>query len=245
MRFNIITLFPEFFEGPLSAGLLGKAVEKGLVEVKLIDLRPFGEGKHHTTDDTPYGGGAGMVMKAGPLVDAIEAVRKSDPETKVVMMTPQGSLFSPKVAREFSATGSLTFICGRYEGFDERIRSFVDMEISLGDFILMGGETAALATLEAAARFVPDVLGDITSTEEESLAEGLLEYPQYTRPREFRGLNVPEVLLGGNHAKIAAWRRERSIERTAQKRPDLLAGADLSKDELTRVKAFVVEGEED
>ncbi|PLX41135.1 MAG: tRNA (guanosine(37)-N1)-methyltransferase TrmD [Deltaproteobacteria bacterium] len=236
MKFNVITLFPEFFESPLSAGLMGKALDSALVEVSLIDLRAYGEGRHKTTDDTPFGGGAGMVMKPGPVVEAIEAVRATDPETKVVLLTPQGEVFSHGRARALSRERSLTFVCGRYEGFDERIRSFVDFELSIGDFVLMGGEVAALTIMEAAARFVPGVLGDSSSTEEESHSIGLLEYPHYTRPREFRGMGVPEVLLSGNHAEIEKWRRARAVERTAKSRPDLLEMADLSAEELKAIE---------
>ena len=236
MKFNVITLFPEFFESPLKAGLMGKALDGALVEVSFTDLRAFGEGRHKTTDDTPFGGGAGMVMKPGPVVAAIEAVRAEDPETSVVLLTPQGELFSHERARTLSEERSLTFVCGRYEGFDERIRAFVDYELSIGDFVLMGGEVATLAIMEAAARFVPGVLGDSASTEEESHSTGLLEYPHYTRPREFRGMEVPEVLLSGNHAEIEKWRRARSVERTAKSRPDLLEFADLTPEELAVVK---------
>lgn len=222
LKFTVITLFPEYFDGPSGAGILGRAITDGLIGLELVDLREFGEGKHRMVDDTPYGGGAGMLMKAGPVVEAIEAVRARDPEAWVVLLTPQGRRFEQAVAREFSGRSSLVFVCGRYEGFDERIRSYVDEEVSLGDFVLMGGEAAALAMIEAAARLVPGVLGDIESTTEESMADGLLEYPHYTRPREFRGSEVPEVLLGGNHAEIARWRSEMAQKRTQLRRPDLL-----------------------
>lgn len=225
MRFHVVTLFPDFFPGPTAQGLFGKALEAGLIEWSATDLRPFGEGRHRTTDDTPFGGGAGMVMKPGPVVNAIESVRAADPETRVVLLTPQGRPFTQATARAWAELPSLTFVCGRYEGFDERIRAFVDEEASLGDFILMGGEAAALTMMEATARLVPGVLGDETSVVEESLSAGLLEYPQYTRPRAFRGMEVPEVLLGGNHAEIGKWRAEESRKRTALRRPDLLERA--------------------
>lgn len=231
MRFSVVTLFPEYFRGPLEAGILGRAREEGKVAVDLVDLRTFGEGRHRITDDYPYGGGAGMVMKPGPAVGAIEAVRGQWPGCRVVLLTPQGRLFSQGAAREFSLEPCLALVCGRYEGFDERIRAFCDDEVSLGNFVLMGGEAAALAVIEATARLVPGVLGAAASPEEESLAEGLLEYPQYTRPRNFRGLEVPEVLLGGHHAEIAAWRRRQAVARTARRRPDLLAGACLTPQE--------------
>ncbi len=226
MRFRFITLFPALIEQAAAEGILGRAQQDGQVEVSTIDLREFGEGRHKTVDDTPYGGGSGMVMKAGPAVKAIELARELDPETRVVMLTPQGARFAQPVAQRYSGLESITFLCGRYEGFDERIRDYVDEEVSLGDFVLMGGEVAALAMLEATARLVPGVLGDHASTVEESMSEGLLEYPQYTRPREFRGSAVPEVLLGGNHAEIAAWRRAQALKRTRQRRPDLIAGAE-------------------
>jgi tRNA (guanine37-N1)-methyltransferase len=178
-----------------------------------------------------------MVMMAGPAVRAIEEARAEDPSTKVVLLTPQGALMSQEKAREFASLDSVTFLCGRYEGFDERIRGYADEELSLGDFVLMGGESAALAVIEAVSRYVPGVLGDLASTEEESLSQGLLEYPHYTRPREFRGMEVPEVLLSGNHEKISRWRRLQSVLRTAKKRPDLLAGAKLTPEEREAVKS--------
>jgi tRNA (guanine37-N1)-methyltransferase len=243
VRFTVITLFPDFFAGALQHGLLGKGIEQSLVEVRLTDLRRFGEGRHLTTDDAPYGGGSGMVMKPGPVVAAIEAVRGEDPGVRVVLLTPQGRAFGQPVAREFAQRGSVAFVCGRYEGFDERIRAFADEEVSLGDFVLMGGEVAALAMIEATARLIPGVLGDLDSTVEESHAEGFLEYPQYTRPREFRGLGVPEVLLGGNHAEVARWRHFEALRRTALKRPDLLADAALTEEELRFVRNVAAEGE--
>jgi tRNA (guanine37-N1)-methyltransferase len=231
VRVQVVTLFPDYFSGPLTQGLLGKAAEGGLVDVRVTDLRTFGEGRHRTTDDYPFGGGAGMVMKAGPVVRAIETVRAADPETRVVLLTPQGRPFRQETARRWARLASVTFVCGRYEGFDERIRSFADEEASLGDFVLMGGEVAALAMIEAAARLVPGVLGSEDSAVEESHGGGLLEYPQYTRPRLFRGLAVPEPLLNGNHAEIERWRRRESVLRTAERRPDLLEGIELTSEE--------------
>lgn len=242
MKFSIVTLFPGFFASPLGEGLLGKAIEAGLVEIETVDLRRFGEGKHKSTDDYPFGGGAGMVMKAAPVVSAIEEAREKEPGTRVVLMTPQGRPLTTKVAKDLAGQESVTLVCGRYEGFDERIREFADDEISVGDFVLMGGETASLAVVEASVRFVPGVLGDMASTEEESMSEGLLEYPHYTRPRSFRGMEVPEVLLGGNHAEIEKWRREQAIERTALKRPDLLDDADLTEEEAARARSMVKGG---
>lgn len=229
MRFRIATLFPALIACAAGESILARGIEAGLVEVVVTDLRPYGEGRHKTVDDSPYGGGAGMVMKVAPLVAAIEEARVADPETRVVLLTPQGRRFDQSVAREFALLPSLTLICGRYEGFDDRVGAFVDEELSIGDFIMMGGEVAALAVVEATARLIPGVLGDAESAVEESLEDGLLEYPHYTRPRVFRGLEVPEVLLSGNHAEIARWRRARAIERTAQRRPDLLAEVPVAK----------------
>ncbi len=231
MRFVVVTLFPEFFRGPLEAGILGRAREEGTVSVEVVDLRPFGEGRHRITDDYPFGGGAGMVLKPGPVVAAIEAVREANPGCRVALLTPQGRPLGQETAREWAGVDCLALICGRYEGFDERIRGFCDAEVSVGDFVLMGGEVGALAVIEATARFVPGVLGAAESSEEESLSGGLLEYPQYTRPRSFRGLEVPEVLLGGHHGEIAAWRRQQSVVRTARRRPDLLERAGLTPEE--------------
>lgn len=230
MRFTVVTLFPGFFEGPLKVGILGRAVEAGRVSVETLDLRPFGEGRHRVTDDYPFGGGAGMVMKPGPVVDAIEAARAASPGARVALLTPQGRLFRQPVARELAGR-DLVLVCGRYEGFDERVRAYCDDELSVGDVVLMGGEAAALVVVEAVARLLPGVLGDAESSVEESLSDGLLEYPQYTRPREFRGAEVPEVLLNGHHAEIAAWRRKQALLRTALRRPDLLEAAPVAEEE--------------
>lgn len=224
MRFRVLTLFPEIVRGAVAGGILGRGVGEGLISVAASDIRDFGEGRHRVVDDTPYGGGAGMVMKAPVVVAAIEAERAADPETRVVLMTPQGGRFCQEVAERYAALPSLTLVCGRYEGFDERVLPFVDEELSLGDFVMMGGEVAALAVIETVARLVPGVLGDPDSAKDDSHAGGLLEYPQYTRPREFRGMEVPEVLLSGNHAEIGRWRREKALEKTGERRPDLVAG---------------------
>ncbi len=240
---HVVTLFPGMFRGPLDEGILGRAVAEGKVVVDLVDLRAFGEGRHRITDDYPFGGGAGMVMKPGPVVSAIEHVRSRDPDTRVVLLTPQGRPFRQEVAREFAAGGSVALVCGRYEGFDERVRAFCDDEVSVGDYVLMGGEAAAWVVLEATARLVPGVLGDETSPVEESLTAGLLEYPQYTRPRVFRGMEVPAVLLSGHHAEIAAWRRRQAVIRTARRRPELLERAELTPEER-RLAERVQRGEE-
>ncbi len=230
MRFTVLTLFPEMFEGPLSSSLLGKAVAKGAIEVELVDPRDWAEGRHRQVDDAPYGGGEGMVMKPEPMVAAIEHVRQKSQPDRVILMSPQGRRFDRDVAMELAACEQgITLVCGRYEGFDERIRSFVDDELCIGDYVLSGGEPGAWVVIDAVARLLPGVLGNPASLEQESFEGGLLEYPQYTRPAEFRGRKVPEVLLSGDHARIAQWRREQSIQRTRERRPDLLAAAPASE----------------
>ena len=220
---EVLTLFPRMIAAPLEESILGKAREKGLLRVQVTDIREFAEGKHRVTDDVPYGGGAGMVMKPEPLVCAIEAAKARVPSARVVLMSPQGRRFDQRKAQELSQREAIILVCGRYEGVDERVLPFVDEEISLGDFVITGGEFAALAIIDAMARLVPGVLGNAESPLQESFAgEGLLEGPQYTRPFEFRGSRVPEVLLSGDHAKIAAWRREQALHRTRDRRPDLL-----------------------
>jgi tRNA (guanine37-N1)-methyltransferase len=219
---DVLTLFPRMIAAPLEESLLGKAREKGLVRVQVTDIREFAQGKHRVTDDVPYGGGAGMVMKPEPLVAAIEAARARQPGAHVVLMSPQGRKFDQSVAQELVKREQLVFVCGRYEGVDERVMDWIDEEISLGDFVLSGGEFAALAVIDAVARLVPGVMGNAESVQVESFNEGLLEGPHYTRPPEFRGLKVPEILLSGDHAKIAQWRKEQSLVRTRERRPDLL-----------------------
>lgn len=229
MKFEILTLFPRLVEGPLAESIIGKAIQKGLISVGVRDIRDHAVGKHRITDDTPYGGGAGMVMKPEPLVASIEAAREAmGGSCRVVLMDPQGRRFTQKVARELYDAERLVLVCGRYEGYDERIRSYVDDEISIGDFVLTGGELAALTIVDAVSRFAPGVLGNEESAGAESFEEGLLEYPQYTRPPEFRGETVPEILLSGDHAKIARWRRQQALLRTRERRPDLFAKLELS-----------------
>jgi tRNA (guanine37-N1)-methyltransferase len=221
---EILTLFPRMVAAPLEESILGKARDKGLLRVQVTDIREFAEGRHRVTDDIPYGGGAGMVMKPEPLVAAIEAAKKRQPGAHVVLMSPQGRRFDQQKAVELSQRDALILVCGRYEGVDERVMGWVDEELSLGDFVLTGGELAALAVVDAVARLIPGVLGNELSAQSESFAgEGLLEGPQYTRPPEFRGLKVPDVLLSGDHGKIAQWRREQALARTKERRPDLLA----------------------
>lgn len=237
MRFEIVTLFPELFD-VLRTGLLGKAQDSGIIEAQAVTPREFTTDRHRTVDDSPYGGGSGMVLMPGPIaaaLDHLDEARAGKP-THRVLLTPQGAPFSQAHARRFSDLESLTLICGRYEGFDERIRRLVDEEVSLGDFVLLGGEVAALAVIEATARLLPGVLGNEESATDESHAKGLLEYPQYTRPEEFRGQKVPEVLRSGNHAAIARWRRKESLRRTLTRRPDLLEEAQLSKEDRVLLK---------
>jgi tRNA (guanine37-N1)-methyltransferase len=229
----VLTLFPRLIAGPLGESLLGKAQEKGLLRVRVMDIREFAAGKHRVTDDVPYGGGAGMVMKPEPLVAAIEAARAALPAARVVLLSPQGRRFDQRKAEELAAGDRLVLVCGRYEGVDERVLAYVDEELSLGDFVLQGGEVAALAVIEAAARLVPGVLGNEESAERESFArEMLLEGPQYTRPPGFRGATVPEVLLSGDHARIARWRRRNALLRTRERRPDLFEKLRLSPEDL-------------
>lgn len=232
MRFEVVTLFPELFE-VLNHGLLSKARESGRIDVHTITPRRFTTDRHRTVDDAPYGGGSGMVLMPGPIAEALDYLDETR-EGRVshrVLLTPQGARFTQTHAKRFAELDSLTLVCGRYEGFDERIRGLVDEEISLGDFVLLGGEVAALAVLEATARLLPGVLGNEASAADESHAEGLLEYPQYTRPEEFRGESVPEILRSGNHGAIARWRRKESLRRTLERRPDLLDSADLSDED--------------
>ncbi len=219
------------FDSPLRESILGRAVERGLVRVAVHNLRDWAEGRHQVTDDAPYGGGDGMVLKPEPVARALDELRRRSPGARVLLMTPQGKPFRQADARELACESGLIFVCGRYEGFDERIRPLADAEYSLGDFVLTGGELAAMVMIDAVARLLPEVLGSSGSAETDSFADGLLEYPHYTRPVEFRGMRVPDVLLSGNHAAIARWRRKEQLRRTLQRRPDLLADAPLSEDD--------------
>jgi tRNA (guanine37-N1)-methyltransferase len=229
MKIDILTLFPAMFAGPLTESIIKRAVEQGLVEIRLHNIRDYAFDRHHTTDDSPYGGGAGMVMKVEPLAACLEAVRLENPRGRVILTTPRGKPLTQRMAEELSREEGLVIICGRYEGVDERVRElFAADEISLGDFVLTGGEIAAMAMADAVTRLIPGVLGSAESAAEDSFSDGLLEYPHYTRPPEFRGLSVPEVLLSGNHKEIAHWRRRQSLGRTLRERPDLIASARLT-----------------
>jgi len=231
MQFHVLTIFPEMFASPLSASLLKKAQDKGVVSCTIHNLRDYATGKHRSVDDTPYGGGQGMVMKPEPAVTAVEEVCRPLSRPWRILLSPQGPALTQAKVVELAQRETLVLLCGRYEGVDERIQAFVDEEISIGDYILSGGEIAALVVIDAVARLIPGVVGRKESVEDESFSQGLLEYPQYTRPEEFRGLRVPDVLLSGNHAEIAAWRRRQSLLRTREHRPDLLARATLSEAE--------------
>ena len=232
LRIAILTLFPRMVEGPLAESILGKAREKGLLETRIVDIRDFAEGKHRVTDDVPYGGGAGMVMKPEPLVSAIESARAELTSARVILLSPQGPRFDQAKAQELSRNEELILVCGRYEGVDERVRGYVDEELSIGDFVLTGGEFAALAVVDAVARLVPGVLGNDESSRSESFTGGpILEGPQYTRPPRFRGQSVSPALLSGDHARIARWRRRQALVRTRERRPDLFARLSLSKED--------------
>jgi tRNA (guanine37-N1)-methyltransferase len=224
MRIDILTLFPEMFESPLKYSILKRAQEQGIVAIVLTNIRDFATDRYRKVDDKPYGGGAGMVMMPGPVFDCFEHVRKFAPGTgRVVLLTPQGERFTQAKARELSQQERLILIAGRYEGFDERIRTGLNAEqISVGDYVLNGGELPAMIVVDAVVRLLPGALGDEDSAKDDSFSHGLLEYPQYTRPEVFRDMRVPDILLSGDHKKIAEWRRQQALERTRQRRPDLL-----------------------
>ena len=232
MIFDVLTLFPGMFESPLQESILGRATKQGLLQVRAHNLRDWAEDKHQTTDDSPYGGGDGMVMKPEPIARALADLKEQTPNTKVLLMTPQGTRFSQQHAKQLAQEQGVIFLCGRYEGFDERVRqSLVDAEFSIGDFVLTGGELPAMVMIDAISRHLPGVLGCSGSAETDSFADGLLEYPQYTRPAVFNGMAVPPILLSGDHGKIARWRREQQLLRTWQRRPDLLEQLELSDED--------------
>ena len=225
MRVDVLTIFPEFFSGPLDASLIGKARQTGTLDVRVHDLRAWTHDRHRTVDDMPFGGGAGMVMKPEPFFEAVEALFGSvEARPRTVLLTPRGRPLDQALARELSAEPGLLLICGRYEGIDERVHDAIATdEVSIGDYVLSGGEVAACVVIEAVSRLLPGVMGNDASAHDESFSEGLLEYPQYTRPAEYRGMAVPEVLLSGHHGNVAAWRREQALARTRELRPDLIA----------------------
>jgi len=229
INFDILSIFPEMFHSPLNFSLLKKAREKGLININLHNIRDWADDRHKMTDDAPYGGGCGMVMKIEPVQKALSALKKKHRKSLVVLITPQGEVFNQKIAEELSREKRIVIICGRYEGFDERIREhLVDREISMGDYILTGGELGAMVLIDAVSRLVEGVLGNPESTCSESFSQNLLEYPQYTRPAEYKGWKVPDVLISGNHAEIERWRHNESLKRTCKRRPDLLKKMRLS-----------------
>ena len=237
MTVDILTVFPEMFGSVFSASILGRAREQGLLDIRLTDIRSFSAAKHKNTDDYPFGGGAGMVMTAQPIMDAMASASAALPGARRIYLGPRGKKLTTALARELAAEDSLILLCGHYEGVDQRaLDECVDEEISIGDYILTGGELAAMVLTDCVARFIPGVLGSAESPEEESFSDGLLEYPQYTRPRDLNGRTVPEVLLNGDHAKIRAWRRRESLAATARLRPDLLASAKLDDQDLKILK---------
>lgn len=253
MQFEVFTLLPEVFPSYLETSIIKRARERDLINVRVHNIRDYTHDKHHTTDDTPYGGGGGMVMKPDPVFEAIETILglnteptspEPDPNIPIILLTPQGRVFNQSIAQELSQHPRIFLLCGRYEGIDERIREhLVTDEISIGDYVLTGGELPALILIDAIARLLPDVLGDPTGAQDDSHATGLLEYPHYTRPPEFRGWKTPDILLTGDHAKIDKWRREQSLLRTFNKRPDMLKKADLTKKDLNFIEGLKAEVE--
>ncbi|MCR1900593.1 tRNA (guanosine(37)-N1)-methyltransferase TrmD [Ligilactobacillus apodemi] len=239
MKIDILSLFPDMFTGPLTQSIVGKAIDKGLLDVEVTDFRAYTTNKQRHVDDTPYGGGAGMLLQAQPIYDALDAIEaKNNGLGKVILLDPAGRKFDQRVAEELANEEHLTFICGHYEGYDERIRARVTDEISLGDFVLTGGELCAMVVIDATVRLLPDVLGNAQSAIGDSFSTGLLEYPQYTRPADFRGMKVPEVLTSGNHQKIAEWRNKEALRRTYERRPDLLENYELSAKEAKWLREF-------
>jgi tRNA (guanine37-N1)-methyltransferase len=240
MRFDVLTLFPEIFSGYMGQSLLKLAIDRGLVDLQLHNIRNWATGKHNQVDDRPFGGGPGMLLMAPPVLDCVEAVQPLNPKPgRLLMLTPQGRRFDQRVAEDLSQSGRLILLCGRYEGFDQRIVDLLKPEeISVGDFVLNGGEVAAMVIIDAVVRLIPGVLGDEESSVEDSFSRGnrMLEHAQYTRPRQYRGLEVPEVLLSGNHPEIAAWREQNRIEKTSQRRADLLDGSPTSPSTISAEK---------
>lgn len=232
MQIDVLTLFPRMFEGPLGESIIGKAREKDLLTINVHNFRDYSDNKHHTVDDYPYGGGAGMLLKVQPIFDNLKAIEAENPGQKkrVILLDPAGKPFDQKLAEEFAKEEQLVFICGHYEGYDERIRDLVTDEVSLGDYVLTGGELGAMVMIDATVRLLPEVLGNDTSAQTDSYSTGLLEHPQYTRPADFNGQKVPEVLLNGNHKLIEAWRLKESLRRTYTRRPDMLENFPLTKE---------------
>ena len=242
MRFHVLTIFPGMFDGPLSESIIARAIERGLVEVNLHDIRDFAKDRHRSVDDYPYGGGYGMVMKPEPIFDAVRSVRTEaslGDSVPVILLTPQGTPLTQPIAEHLATYEDLVMICGRYEGVDERVRERVaTCELSIGDYVLSGGELAAMIVIDAVTRLIPGAVGSIESTEDDSFSTGLLQFPQYTRPHVYEDGEVPEVLLSGNHAEVERWRRRESLRRTLERRPELLANADLTEEEREFVEAL-------
>jgi tRNA (guanine37-N1)-methyltransferase len=245
MQFDVFTLFPGVIQPYLDSSILQRARENQLIHVDLHNIRDWTTDKHHVTDDTPYGGGGGMVMKAPPIFDAVESVLGNPPSCPLILMSPQGRPFSIAIVRELAALPRIAILCGRYEGVDERVREhLVTDQISVGDYVLTGGELPAMILIDAVSRFLPGVLGDPDGADDDSFSNGLLEYPHYTRPEDFRGWKVPPELMSGNHAGIARWRREQSILRTLKQRPELLDNAPLSEKDRKYINSLKVKGED-
>ncbi|MBI4753755.1 tRNA (guanosine(37)-N1)-methyltransferase TrmD [Candidatus Desantisbacteria bacterium] len=230
MKINILTLFPGIFEGAFKESILHRAIQKKILDVNIVNIRDFALDKHHTCDDAPYGGGPGMVLKIEPIIDAYEGLEEAG---LTILLTPQGQSFNHRIARELSEEKTLSFICGHYEGIDERVKeSIVDMELSIGDFVTTGGEIPCLVVIDALVRLIPGVVGNYDSIKEDSFYESILDYPHYTRPAEFRGVRVPEVLLSGNHEQIRQWRLKQALKKTMLVRPDILKGLNMAKEAM-------------
>ncbi|MBS9336198.1 tRNA (guanosine(37)-N1)-methyltransferase TrmD [Fructobacillus papyrifericola] len=247
MKIDVLSLFPKMF-APMQESIIGKAIERGSLSFNVTDFRDYTTNKHNNVDDYPFGGGAGMLLTAQPIFDAVQAIKERDDKGSaghVVLLDPAGKAFDHKDAERLASYDHLTFICGHYEGYDERIKTLVDEEISLGDYVLTGGELGAMVMIDATVRFLPDVLGNAESASGDSFQDGLLEYPQYTRPADFRGMQVPEVLTSGNHQKIAEWRLKESLKKTYLRRPDLLEGRQFSKEERDLLDDIKTELNED
>ena len=244
MRIDVITLFPELVQQVISCGVVGRAAEQGLLELHCWNPRDYTQDRHRTVDDRPYGGGPGMLMKVQPLADAIAAVRGQNPQARLVYLSPQGQLLRQAMLSEQVAQGSMILLCGRYEGVDERlIEREVDAEWSLGDYVISGGELAAMVCIDAITRLLPGALGDDASAQQDSFSDGLLDYPHYTRPEEYRGARVPQVLMNGNHREIDAWREQQALGRTWQRRPDLLEGLVLDSRQQRLLDEYIAEFE--
>ena len=243
IQFTVLTLFPEMF-APVQESILKRAQEAGLVKIHFVNFRDYATSKHKNVDDVPYGGGAGMLLKPEPIFAAIRDLPKTCDRRKIILLSPQGDVFSQEKAEAFSSQEELVFICGHYEGFDERIRELADVEVSIGDYVLTGGELAAMVIIDAVARLIPGVLGEDTSAQEDSHSISLLEYPQYTRPADFEGRQVPEILLSGHHAMISRWQRKESLRRTFLRRPDLIKSATFGADDYPLLEELVLEHEE-